>query len=66
MEFPDSSMKRVIQYQNMAALDNLHDKMDPILKKVVGTEDPRRQAQVKRGETREILGTKTMREVTLK
>src|SRR6059058_5669181 len=49
---------------NMAALDGLRDKMDPILAKVMGSEDQRRDMAVKRLDIREILGTRTMREVT--
>jgi hypothetical protein len=56
----------IVQYPNMAALDGLRDKMDPILEKVMGSEDQRRQLAVKRLDVREILGTKTMREITLK
>ena len=61
----DFDIMLMVEYPNMAALDNRREKMDPIEKKVMGSEDQRRQATVKRGETREILGTKTMREVTL-
>jgi hypothetical protein len=50
----------------MAALDGLRDKMDPILARVMGSEDQRRDLAVKRLDIREILGTKTMREITLK
>jgi hypothetical protein len=62
----DFDVLLMLEYKNMAALDNLRDKMDPILKKVVGEQDARRQAQVKRGETREVLGTKTLREIRVK
>src|SRR5438477_20121 len=56
----------MVQYPNMAALDSLRDKMDPIIEKVMGPEDQRRATAVKRLDIREILGTKTMREITLK
>jgi len=56
----------MVQYPNMAALDGLRDKMDPIIEKVMGSEDQRRATAVKRLDIREILGTKTMREITLK
>lgn len=56
----------LVEYANMAALDGLRDKMDPILAKVMGSEDQRRDLAVKRLDIREILGTKTMREITLK
>jgi hypothetical protein len=56
----------LVQYPNMAALDGLRDKMDPLIEKVMGNEDQRRATAVKRLDIREILGTKTMREITLK
>jgi hypothetical protein len=56
----------LVEYANMAALDGLRDKMDPILARVMGSEDQRRDLAVKRLDIREILGTKTMREITLK
>ena len=46
--------------------DHLRDKMDPIIEKVMGSEEQRKQLAVKRLDVREILGTKTMREITLK
>jgi hypothetical protein len=56
----------MIEYPNMAALDGLRDKTDAIGAKLVGTEDQQRQLAVKRLEIREIMGDKTMREITLK
>jgi len=56
----------MVQYANMAALDGLRDKMDPLVEKVMGNEDQRRATAVKRLDIREILGTRTMREITLK
>ena len=54
------------EFQNMAALDGLRDKLDPIDKKVIGSVDVQRQGAIKRMEVREILGGKLMREITLK
>jgi hypothetical protein len=56
----------LVEYPNWAAFDSLRDKMDPIVEKVMGPEDQRRATAVKRLDIREILGTKTMREITLK
>jgi len=56
----------MVQYPNMAAFDGLRDKIDPIMTKVMGGEDQQRSTMVKRMDVREILGTKTMREITLK
>jgi len=54
------------EFQNMAALDGLRDKLDPIDKKMVGNLEVKRQGAVKRMDVREIMGDKLMREVTLK
>jgi hypothetical protein len=62
----DYDMLLMIQYPNMAALDGLRDKTDPIAGKLIGNEDQQRQMAVKRLEIREIMGDKTMREITLK
>jgi hypothetical protein len=62
----DFNILIMVQYPNMAALDGLRDKTDPIIEKVMGSEDQRRATAVKRLDVREILGVKTMREITLK
>jgi hypothetical protein len=62
----DFNILILVEYPNWAAFDNLRDKMDPIVEKVMGAEDKRRETAVKRLDIREILGTKTMREITLK
>jgi hypothetical protein len=62
----DFNILILVEYPNWAAFDSLRDKMDPIVEKVMGTEDQRRDTAVKRLDIREILGTKTMREITLK
>jgi len=62
----DFNILILVEYPNWAAFDNLRDKMDPIVEKVMGTEDQRRATAVKRLDIREILGTKTMREITLR
>jgi hypothetical protein len=54
----DFNILIMVQYPNMAALDGLRDKMDPIIEKVMGPEDQRRATAVKRLDIREILGTK--------
>jgi hypothetical protein len=56
----------MVEYPNMAAFDGLREKTEPIMSKVMGGEDQRRQLAVKRLDVREILGAKTMREITLK
>jgi len=62
----DFNILILVEYPNWAAFDHLRDKMDPILEKVMGSEEQRKDMAVKRLDIREILGTKTMREITLK
>jgi hypothetical protein len=62
----DFNILILVEYPNWAAFDTLRDKMDPIVEKVMGSEEQRRTTAVKRLDIREILGTKTMREITLK
>jgi hypothetical protein len=62
----DFDILLLVEYKNMAALDGLREKTDPIAQKMIGGEDQLRQGSMKRMEIREILGTKTMREITLK
>ena len=62
----DFNILVLVEYPNWAAFDTLREKMDPIVAKVMGSEEQRTQMAVKRLDVREILGTKTMREITLK
>ncbi len=62
----DFNILILVEYPNWASFDTLRDKMDPIVEKVMGPEDQRRATAVKRLDIREILGTKTMREITLR
>src|SRR6266446_7947641 len=52
----DFNILILVEYPNMAAFDNLRDKTDPILEKVMGSEAQRRDLAVKRLDIREILG----------
>jgi hypothetical protein len=56
----------MVELKNMAALDGFRAKTDPIARKIQGTPDQQLATQTKRLEIREIIGTKDMREVTLK
>jgi hypothetical protein len=62
----DFNILILVEYPNWAAFDGLRDKTDPILEKVMGSVQQQRDLAVKRLDIREILGTKTMREITLK
>src|SRR5438270_6856908 len=62
----DFNILLMVEYKNMAAFDGLREKTEPIMAKVLGGHDAQRQLAVKRLDVREILGTKTIREVILK
>ena len=62
----DFNILIMVESKNMAAQDNTREKFDPIARKVVGTTDQQQAMQVKRLDIREIMGTKLMREITLK
>ena len=62
----DFDILLMVEFKNMAALDGLRDKTDPIVQKIVGGDDQQRQLSMKRAEIREIMGSKLMREITLK
>ena len=62
----DFNILIMVESKNMAAQDNTREKFDPIARKVVGTTDQQQAIQVKRLDVREIMGTKLMREITLK
>ena len=62
----DFNIMNMVEYKNMAALDNLREKTDPIGQKIVGGEQQQREGALKRAEIRDIVGSKTMREIRLK
>lgn len=62
----DFNILLMVEFKNMAAFDGLREKTEAIMSKVLGGEEAQRQLAVKRLDVREILGTKNMREVTLK
>jgi hypothetical protein len=62
----DFDILLMVESKNMAALDNAREKFDPIARKAVGTPDEQRGMAVKRLDIREIMGSKLMREITLK
>ncbi|MFO1252075.1 MAG: hypothetical protein U1E77_13315 [Inhella sp.] len=62
----DWDLMLMVEFKNWAAFDGLTDKFDALSLKMVGTEEKQVQMMVKRTETREILGNKTMQEITPK
>ena len=62
----DFDILLMVESKNMAALDSAREKFDPIARKTVGTTDQQQAMAVKRLDIREIMGSKLMREITLK
>jgi hypothetical protein len=62
----DFDILLMVESKNMAALDDAREKFDPIARKVEGPPDQQRATAVKRLDIREIMGSKLMREITLK
>jgi hypothetical protein len=62
----DPDMVLFVVYKNMAALDSLYEKMEPIMAKAMGTRQKRADAAVSREAMRDILGDRYIRELTLK
>jgi hypothetical protein len=62
----DFDILLMVESKNMAALDNGREKFDPIAKKIEGSVEEQEKTATKRLDIREILGTKLMREITLK
>ncbi len=56
----------LVEYKNWAAFDGLTAKYDAIAEKLIGSEDKQLQLMTKRGDVREILGTKVMQELIVK
>ena len=62
----DWDLMLMVEYKNWAAFDGLSDKFDALALKVVGSEEKQVQSMVKRAEVREIVGQKTLQELTFK
>jgi hypothetical protein len=62
----DWDLLLMIEYKNMAALDGLRQKAEPIMAKIVGPQSERRSRAVQRNEIREIVGGKIGRELILR
>ena len=55
----------VTVYKNMAALDGLNARTDPIVEKIFGAMDRQSTATVERGKMRKILGDENVRELLI-
>jgi hypothetical protein len=62
----DPDIYLVITYKNMAALDGLSDRVEPLQRKIWATRDAGAKAAADRESMREILGTELIRRLDLK
>jgi len=62
----DPDLYLITVYKNMAALDGLQDKMDPIQEKVFGNEQQQTAKTIERGKMRTLLGNQLLRKLILK
>jgi hypothetical protein len=62
----DWDMLLMVESKNFATFDIPEEKWDKIMKKVIGEEPQQKEGDTVRQELREILGSKTMREIILK
>lgn len=62
----DWNMLLMVEYKNVAALDGLREKMDPIASCTIGSRVERRDRAWERNEVREVIGTKLGREIILR
>ena len=62
----DWDMMIMVEYRNMAALDGLRERNEPIAQKIGATPEERQAQAVARTELREIIGSKRARELVLR
>jgi hypothetical protein len=62
----DPDIYLVITYKNMAALDGLSDRVEPLQRKIWATRDAGAKAAIDRESMREVLGTELIRRLDLK
>lgn len=62
----DPDLYLTITFKNMAALDGLDDRVEPLMKKVFASRDAAAKADAERGSLRDVLGTELIRRLELK
>ena len=62
----DADLYIVTVYKNLAALDGIDERSDPLSEKIMGSLDQQSSATVQRGKVRTILGDELIRELVLK
>src|SRR5271170_2513796 len=62
----DPDVYLIVTYKNMAALDGLDDRVEPLLKKIWASRDAAAKADIDRESMREILGSELIQRLNLK
>jgi hypothetical protein len=62
----DPDLYLITEYKNMAALDGLEAKFEPIMEKVLGGRQKANADSIARGKIRTVLGSQIVRELELK
>lgn len=62
----DPDIYLVVEYKNLAALDNIGSKLDAISAQVDGSAEMSKQGEIDRGKFRTVLGSQTMQAAELK
>lgn len=62
----EADLVLAVTYKNMAALDNLDERSEPVLEKVWSSRDKANEAAIGREKMREVLGGELIRELVLK
>ena len=62
----DADLYLVVTYKNMAALDGLRDRVEPLMKKTYASRDDANKASIDRESMREILGSELIQQLILK
>ena len=62
----DWDLMLLVEHKNYANLDDMSDKIDALVKELLGTEDTQHQSAISRNSMRDILGGKLARELIFK
>jgi hypothetical protein len=62
----DPNLYLVVTYKNMAALDGLEDRTEPMIKKIFTSRDQANKASAERESLRETIGSQLIRRLVLK
>jgi hypothetical protein len=62
----DPDLYLITEYKNMAAFDNLDERAEPIMEKVLGNRQKANADAVARGRIRTVLGSEIVRKLELK